>query len=108
MPVSVHKLFVYIIFSAILLIGLLSEEAQEARNKNCKYIREHNTRKCSKVATNEDLFGRLLISFYPLITSLRHILPKRTGTIPSEVIGLLLEPEFCSYNSKSSSESEEK
>lgn len=110
MPASVHKLLVHgaaIISTAILPIGLLSEEAQEARNKDCKYIREHNTRKCSRVATNEDLFGSLLISSDPLITSLRHEPSKKTGTIPSEVIKLLLEPEFCSYNSKSSSESEE-
>lgn len=108
MPASVHKLLVHgaaIVSTAILPIGLLSEEAQEARNKDVKYIREHNTRKCSRIATNEDLFGRLLISSDPLITSLRREPPRKTSTISREVIELLSEPEFRSYNTKSSTES---
>ena len=108
MPASVHKLLVHgadIVSTAILPIGFLSEEAQEARNKDVKYMREHNTRKCSRVATNEDLFCKLLVSSDPLITSLRRNPPKQSGIIPREVIELLLEPEICRYNSKSSSES---
>lgn len=51
MPASVHKLLIHgaIIASAsILTIGLLSEEAQEARNKDYRDMREYHTRKCSK------------------------------------------------------------
>lgn len=95
MPASVHKLLVHdsaIISSVILPIGLLSEEAQEARNKDCKYNREHNTRKCSRIATNDDLFRSLLISSDPIITSLRRIPHRKGGSIPQEVKDLLLEP----------------
>lgn len=59
------------------------------------------------LATNEDLFGKLLISSDPLITSLRREPPRKTGIIPREVIELLSEPELCSHNSELSSESSE-
>ncbi|KAL6433588.1 hypothetical protein ACFW04_006582 [Cataglyphis niger] len=93
MPTSMHKLLVHgatIVSTAILPIGLFY----------VKYIREYNIRKCSRVATNENLFGKLLISLDPLITSLRHKPPRKTGIISREIIELLLEPEFCSYNSE--------
>lgn len=54
-------------------IGQLSEEAQEARNKDIRNFREDHTRKVSRVKTNIDLFHRMLESSDPLITSLRKI-----------------------------------
>lgn len=74
MPPSVHKILVHgadIIDSLDLPIGLYSEEAQEARNKDFKKIREYHTRKMSRIETNEDIIHGLLVSSDPLISSLR-------------------------------------
>lgn len=79
MPATVHKILLhgkYIIDNFLLPIGQLGEDAQESRHKEVKYYREHNTRKMSRKATNEDLFNILLISSDPLISSLS-ILPPR-------------------------------
>ena len=48
MPVTVHKILIhgaFVISNALLPIGQLSEEAQEARNKDFKRYREIHTRK---------------------------------------------------------------
>lgn len=106
MPASVHKILMHgsmIVSTAILPIGLLSEEAQEARNK---YIREHNTRKCSRTATNEDLFKKLLTSD-PLITSLRKEQPRKSGSYPPKMVELLLVPKNPNDSTISSDESDE-
>lgn len=95
MPATVHKILVHgadIIHSALLPIGQLSEEAQEARNKDCRRFREHNTRKRSRAATNRDLLNMLLITSDPVINSLREVPKKMTGNLPSEVLDLLLPP----------------
>ncbi|XP_071580794.1 uncharacterized protein [Temnothorax nylanderi] len=70
MPVTVHKILLHgasIIEAAFLPIGELSEEAQEARNKDFKRFREFHTRKCSRVVTNTDITRKLLITSDPLI-----------------------------------------
>jgi len=51
----------------------MSEEAQEARNKDLKNIREIYSRKYSRIETNEDLLHGLLVSSDPLISSLRKL-----------------------------------
>lgn len=75
MPSSVHKILFHgseIIQHFLLIpIGILSEEAQESRNKDIKHYREFNTRKCSRISTNTDLLHKLLISSDPYISSLR-------------------------------------
>lgn len=74
MPSSVHKILVHggkVIKSALLPIGQLTEEAQEARNKDFKRFREYNTRKCNRGATNADIIHKLLISSDPFIGSIR-------------------------------------
>ncbi|XP_036148284.1 uncharacterized protein LOC118647442 [Monomorium pharaonis] len=104
MPPTVHKLLDHgemIVSSAILPIGQLSEEAQEARNKDCRYFREHHTRKRSRVATNEDLFKRLLASSDPYITSLRRMLPKKSSTISADVLNLLKQPDIINQEDES-------
>lgn len=66
MPQSVHKILIHggkIINTAILSIGQMSEEAQEARNKDVKRYREFHSRKFSRKETIEDMFHMLLISF---------------------------------------------
>ncbi|VVC25627.1 Hypothetical protein CINCED_3A005506 [Cinara cedri] len=68
LPASVHTILLHgsiIIENALLPIGLLSEEAQEARIKDIKKYREHRTRKISLVKTMEDLFSNLLVSSGP-------------------------------------------
>lgn len=74
MPSSVHKILIHggiiIEHYAILPIGQLSEDAQEARNKDYKKFRLHHARKCSRSATNEDVFHTLLYTSDPYISSL--------------------------------------
>lgn len=55
------------------MLGQLSEEAQEARNKDYKHIREHLTRKNSRLNTNTDLLNMLLVSSDPYISSIRNL-----------------------------------
>jgi hypothetical protein len=74
MPQSIHKLLIHghvIIDSMSLPIGMMSEEAQECRNKDFKYFREHHSRKVSREKSNEDVFHRLLVTSDPLLSSMR-------------------------------------
>lgn len=75
MPSSVHKILIHgeniIKHFAVLPIGQLSEDAQESRNKEYKKFRLHHARKCSRSATNEDVFHTLLYTSDPYITSIR-------------------------------------
>lgn len=91
-PPSIHKILHHgsdIIASLNLPIGLYSEEAQEARNKDFRNIREHHTRKMTRIETNEDLIHGLLVSSDPLITSLRTPFVKKTVELDSKVCQLL-------------------
>lgn len=78
-----------IIDSFNLPIGLYSEEASEARNKDFRQIREHHTRKTGRIDTNTDLIHGLLISSDPLISSLRTPFEKPKYEIDGEVSKLL-------------------
>ncbi|KAK4871438.1 hypothetical protein RN001_016456 [Aquatica leii] len=72
MPPTIHKVLIHgpiIIETALLPIGQLSEEAQEANNKMLKKYREGYSRKISRDKTNEDIINRLLISSDPPITT---------------------------------------
>lgn len=75
MPSSVHKILIHgeniIRYNAVLPLGQLSEDAQESRNKDYKLFRLHHSRKCSRLATNEDVFHTLLYTSDPYITSLK-------------------------------------
>lgn len=73
MPSSVHKLLIHgadIIEAAVLPIGMFSEEALEARNKDFRRYREFYTIKFSRLQTMTDLFNSLLVSSDPFISSL--------------------------------------
>jgi hypothetical protein len=92
MPASVHKILVHgasIIRSALLPIGELSEEAQEARNKDYKNFRLSHTRKMSRAKTNEDLFRLLFISSDPFLATLRHFPKKKVIELCEEAKELL-------------------
>lgn len=72
MPPSVHKILIHgsqAIKFIMLPIGQLSEEAQEARNKDVRYIREHRTRKMSSILVTTDLMHNLLASSDPLVAA---------------------------------------
>lgn len=73
MPTSVHKVLIHgenvIKYHALLPLGQLSEDAQEARNKDYKSFRYHHARKCSRSSTNEDVFHTLMYSSDPYISS---------------------------------------
>lgn len=106
MPVSVHKVLFHgkdIVSSFILPIGQFSEEAQEARNKDNRKYRELFTRKCSRVATNEDLIHRLLITSDPFIASLRSSPKTYRQKLLPEVLSLLKSADV-SLNNESDSE----
>ncbi|KAJ8894193.1 hypothetical protein PR048_006803 [Dryococelus australis] len=72
MAASVHKILILgsdVMDDIILPIGQLSEDVQEARDKEYRLYWEHHTRKVSRESTNEDLLHSLLISSDPLISS---------------------------------------
>lgn len=104
MPSSVHKILIHgaaIIKSAILPIGMMSEEAHEARNKHFKKYREEFTRKFSRTVTNEDLLHLLLVTSDPLISSLRKTSPRKSGHLNPTVLSLLSNPSTRNSNDSS-------
>lgn len=104
MPISVHKILIHgpeIIKSCILPIGQMSEEALEARNKDCRRYRKYNTRKISRWHTNRDLLSMLLVSSDPIISSLRvSARNKHTTNLCSEVLALLANPSALAVRDK--------
>ncbi|KAG5890325.1 hypothetical protein JTB14_009140 [Gonioctena quinquepunctata] len=92
---GLNKTLIYrswIIRDAIAPIGLLSEYAQESKNKAIKTYRHGYTRKFSREQTMEDLFHQLLVSSDPYITSMRKLPQKKSRTYPEDVMMLLKEP----------------
>lgn len=74
MPVTVHKILIHgsdVMQHAVVPIGQLSEEVQESRHKEVRRYREHNSRKISRIKTNEDLVHALLIFSDPVIAASR-------------------------------------
>lgn len=74
MPNTVHKILFHgstIISASMLPIGLLSEEAQEARNKDYRSYRREHSRKNNRINTNEDVFNFLTVSSDPYINMFR-------------------------------------
>jgi hypothetical protein len=95
MLASVDKVLTHgsaIVSAALLPIGQLSEEAQEARNKYIKKFREHYTRKLSRESINLDLMRRLMLTSDPVISSIRELPKKSRGSLPSAVLALLDAP----------------
>lgn len=93
MPSSVHKVLIHgesvIRHYSLLPLGQLSEDAQESRNKDYKRFRLHHARKCSRIATNEDVLHTLLYTSDPLITSLRKPYSKKFVELLDEALALL-------------------
>lgn len=110
MPVTVHKVLFHgteIIASCIIPIGQMSEEAQEARNKDNRRYRELFTRKNSRINTNIDLLHRLLISSDPFIASLRKPVLTKRNVLSSEILALLRSPSLSQENVESDAKSNE-
>lgn len=73
MPVSVHKVLVHgaaVVDTLPLPLGMLSEEAQEARNKDIRSYRLHHARKDSRLHNIADQFGYLMVTSDPKISSI--------------------------------------
>lgn len=74
MSPTVHKVLCHgktIIEGNILPLGELSQEAQEAGNKDFKQIQLFSSRKCSRISQNEDTFNSLMLSSDPILSSMR-------------------------------------
>lgn len=109
MPVTVHKLLTHsteIIRKCIVPIGMLSEEAQECRNKDLRRFREHNTRKCSRLDTNTDLARMLLLTSDPLINSFRKETRKSRKSLNKDVLSLLRPPHLSTFWNSSNKETD--
>jgi len=107
MPARLHKVLIHgsaIVSAALLPIGQLSEEAQEARNKDIKKFREHYTRKLSRESTNLDVMRRLMLTSDPGISSLRELPKKSRGSFPSAVLALLEAPPSLTSGASASTE----
>ena len=114
MPPTLHRLLIHsaeVVERCLLPIGMMSEEAAEARHKDLRVFRLRHTRKDSRLHTMSDLLGRLLVTSDPLISSLRQEerrakQTRRHGPLPPEVYALLAAPELpeqdtCSSDSDS-------
>lgn len=104
MPSSVHKLLLHgadIIKSAVLPIGMFSEEALESRNKDFRRYREFQTRKFSRTVTMTDLLHTLLYTSDPLISSKSRCTNARLYNVKAinrDVVQLLSEPILADKN----------
>ncbi|XP_017473241.1 PREDICTED: uncharacterized protein LOC108364163 [Rhagoletis zephyria] len=97
MPPTLHKFFIHgpeIIAYALLPIGQLSEEAQEASNKNFKKYRESNSRKMDREKSNQDVFNMMLITSDPIISSRRKLPEKKLHSLPKVAVDMLQSPSL--------------
>lgn len=92
MPVSVHKLLIHgsdIIKNAIVPIGQLSEDAQEANHKYFRKYRENHSRKMSRIQNNEDIFNNLMIASDPIISNSRKLIEHKKKELSEDAQRLL-------------------
>lgn len=95
MSTTMHKILVHgplIVENIGIAIGLLSEDAQESRNKDVRNFREKFSRKFSRTMTLEDTFKRLMVSSDPYITGLRKLVPKKHVTFSATEMCLISNP----------------
>lgn len=102
MPSSVHKLLIHgksiLNHFSMLPMGHLSEDAQESRNKDYKNYRLNHSRKNSRIATNEDVFKRLLCTSDPYISSIRKETRKACRDLDEDAVLLLKMPHTDNFN----------
>lgn len=70
MPSTVHKILMQIISTSLLPVGMLGEEASEARNKDYKRYRKDHSRKHSRKTNLEDIFYRVMDTSDPIVSSI--------------------------------------
>ena len=96
MPTTLHKLLIHgyqIINNALLPIGRMSEEAQEAMNKEIRQLREHHTWKGSRKQAIKDICCGLLVASDPIVSSYRHGQTEAADELPKEVQDLLIDED---------------
>lgn len=89
---TVHKILMHgksVIEHALLPIGLLSEEASEARNEHFRSYRQNFTRKFSRTVCNRDILNRLLLSSDPFLSSCRKNTSRRSKPFSRETVAML-------------------
>lgn len=92
MTPTLHKLLIHsaeIVNHALLPIGMLSEEAQEARNKDFKSYRENFASKTSRTDNLTDIVNRLFISSDPIISLNRRLPNYEKKNFDSDVLNML-------------------
>ena len=98
MPVSVHVVLIHganIMSSSVLPIGMMSEEAQEARNKDNKMFRLRHARKTSRVHTMSDVFQRFMVTGDIVVSSRSVYHRRKSRPLPQEVVDMTTNPEMC-------------
>ena len=91
MPATLHKILIHgseIISTSLLPVGMLGEEASEARNKNYKNYRQFFSRKHNRTVNLEDVFYRVMDTSDPKISSMSlssRLQHKQLLPIPEEV-----------------------
>ena len=99
MTPTTHKILIHgatVIRNSILPIGELSEEAQEARNKDFRKFRESFSRKMDRKSTNEDILNMLLISSDPVIGKYRKQPRTKKNMLHQDALELLAESDISS------------
>jgi hypothetical protein len=95
---SVHRVLIHgsrMISEACLPIGMLSEEAQEAQNKVYREYKLYHSRKVDRIATDQDVFQRMLAASDPLIHTFRKSTAHSSHSVYPNVEELLENHETC-------------
>jgi len=99
MPSTVHKILMHgaeIISTSLLPIGMLGEEASEARNKDYKRYRKDHSKKHNRETNLEDTFYRIMDTSDPVISTIsleKRIKNKKRLPFPPDVIELFSIPD---------------
>jgi len=89
---SIHKLLIHgseIVKNAIVPIGQLSEDAQEANHKYFRKYRENHSRKMSRIQNNEDIFNNMMIASDPIISNSRKLMECKKKELTEDAKRLL-------------------
>ena len=92
MPASVNKLFLHgsqVIEIAVLPIGMLSEEAQESRNKDFRKFRALKICQTSRINNLQDVLNRMILTSDPVLTYKCEITCPKQVPLKKSVIDLL-------------------
>ena len=102
MPTTLHRLLVHsaaVVQQCLMPIGMMSEEAAEARHKHVRLYRLQRARRDSRLHTMADVFGRLMLTSDPLISvtsasSRRRARASSRTPLLEEARALLAEPSL--------------